>query len=322
MAKLFFTFIIPHRRFESIDRLKKQIRDSCSELRLSFEIFDVSGNQPTYQRNRCIEKSKGDYIYFLDNDSYLLKKSLEVACQCFEADKELAVLGGPSMAKPGDSPFQMSIAKLFSSYLSTGLSSNRYTQRGGFRNCDDQELILCNMIVKRSVFEQIGLFNENLYPNEENEFIFRVMRYKMKVCHHPEVKIHRSHRRNYRLFFKQMFGYGRGRAEQTKINPKSFKKTLLLPILFTIYLILLMGVVFSCRWYLTPLVSLMSLPLAVYLVLMLTAMWEAKPTKWEIIHFPFLFFISHISYSLGFIARLLWPFKKKKKLEIYFLKKE
>ena len=319
----FFTFVIPHRKSESIDKIKKQIKKCCRELEISFEIFDVSGNHPTYQRNRCIEKSEGDYIYFLDNDSFLPKSSLKLSHQCLKANKEIAILGGPSLPKEGDSFFQMAIAKLFSSYLSSGPSSNRYTQRGKFRECDDGQLILCNLIVKKSTFDKVGLLNENLYPNEENEFVFRVLSQNLKVYHHPGIKIHRSHRENHWFFFKQMFNYGRGRAEQTMIRPGSFKKTLLLPILFTFYLIaVLFGFIFFSQWELISLVTLMFLPLIGYIIVMFTAMREAKLIKWEVIHFPVLFFLSHISYGLGFITSCLWPFKKQKKVEMYFFQKE
>ena len=277
---------------------------------LAFEIFQVAGNQPTYQRNRCLERAQGHYIYFLDNDSHLPVESLQIACQCLKDHPHLGVLGGPSLPKLADTPFQTTLAKLFSSYLASGPSSSRYKAQGAFRDCDDRELILCNLIVKKSVFDKMGLFNESLYPNEENEFIARVLSQGTKVCYHPDLKIHRSHRENYGDFYKQMFNYGRGRAEQTKISPKSFKPSLLLPIVFPFYLflslaIMLMGGVIQLPLWLPA----VHLPLLMYLAFMLIALGQARVRGREIGHFPLLFFLMHISYGLGFVKGLLFSLK-------------
>ena len=324
MSEIFFSFVIPYRRTESIEAIKSQIVHSCRAIGVSFEIFSVCGNQPTFQRNRCIEQAKGRFIYFLDNDSHLPAESILIAYNCLKDNNHISILGGPSLEKADDNVFQRTLGKLFASRLATGGYSARYTSKGFFRASSDKELILCNLIVARSIFEKVGLLNENLYPNEENEFIHRGINFGLGVYHHPAIKVYRSHRENYRNFIRQMFNYGRGRAEQTKICPSSFKKTLLLPIAFPFYLalvgLLLTNNLFS--WYnFIPQVNFILAPLVLYLILELIIMMSVRLKGVQWLHFGLVFPISHLAYGIGFIRGIIFPIKKHKP-EIYHLNQE
>ncbi len=54
-------------------------------------------------------------------------------------------------------------------------SRARYRAVGGRRRCGEKELILCNLLLSRKVFLSNGGFREDLYPNEENEFLNRLL---------------------------------------------------------------------------------------------------------------------------------------------------
>jgi cellulose synthase/poly-beta-1,6-N-acetylglucosamine synthase-like glycosyltransferase len=115
------------------------------------------------------------------------------------------------------------------------------------------------LAIRRKVFIDSGGFDERLYPNEENELLDRIVSRGMKLIHAPEMAIQRSQRRTLKLFIRQMFAYGRGRAQQTLIAGPG---TIIgfAPLLLLLYLIMLPVLTFT-RFTLAPLYTYLALVL-------------------------------------------------------------
>lgn len=209
-----------------------------------YEIIVAEGTRPSRQRNRAAEQASGELLYFLDDDSLVDAGSLrEIAAVM--ADKTVAVVGGPSLTPATDSVFQRSVAAALSTAVGGGGVRNRYRKTGALRSAGDSELILCNLCFRRNVYLAAGGLDERLYPNEENELLDRLSSEGLRLVHDPEMAIERSQRRTVAAFVRQMFGYGRGRGEQTRISGKMHLATLVPP-LFVLYLLLLL---FCNNWY-------------------------------------------------------------------------
>jgi succinoglycan biosynthesis protein ExoA len=202
-----------------------------------FEILVAEGCSPSRQRNAAAGEAKGEIIYFLDDDSIVSPDCLTI-CAEIMADPGVAVAGGPSLTPPNDSLLQQLFGCALSSLLGAGAVRNRYRSSGVTRITTDKELILCNLAIRRKVFIDSGGFDERLYPNEENELLDRIAAREMKLVHAPEMAVQRSQRRTLKLFVRQMFAYGRGRAQQTLIAGPG---TIIgfAPLLFLLYLVLL-----------------------------------------------------------------------------------
>ena len=223
-----------------------------------FEILVAEGCSPSRQRNAAAREARGDIIYFLDDDSIVLPDCLTI-CAEIMADPSVAVAGGPSLTPPNDSLLQQLFGCALSSLLGAGAVRNRYRAIGTTRSTTDKELILCNLAIRRGVFLNSGGFDVRLYPNEENELLDRIVSRGMKLVHAPEMAVQRSQRRTLWLFVRQMFTYGRGRAQQTLIAGPG---TIIgfAPLLFLLYLALLMVLPFN-RLTLAPLFAYLALVL-------------------------------------------------------------
>lgn len=293
-----FTFIVPHRETESIEKTIAAIKNIFVELEMDYEILSVYGNNPTIQRNECIKSAKSEYIYFLDSDSILTKESFNELKVYLEKNPETAIIGGPSLTPPSDSYLQKNFDAILGSFLAVGRISSRYSRHGKIRETDDSELILCNLAVKKSIFEKYGKFNENLYPNEENEFIYRIKSSGEKVIYNPDIYVFRSQRKSLKDFIKQMFTYGRGRGEQTRVSPKSFRPGILVPILFSLYVVFLLvsDIVFPSN-----IVMYYFIPLFLYLIFMgISLIHKSIKDVMIYLYYPILFFLTHTIYCLGF----------------------
>jgi GT2 family glycosyltransferase len=201
-----------------------------------YELLLAEGRAPSQQRNLAAREARGDILYFLDDDSLILPENLDECINCM-LDPAVAVVGGPSITPQTDSWLQHVFGLALSSSFGSGAVSNRYRQSGAIRETTDKELILCNLAVRRSIFTDVKGFNESLYPNEENEFLDRVRSVGHKLLHDPSMYVFRSQRPNLKAFVRQMFSYGRGRAQQSLITG-SYSLISFIPMFFLAYLFL------------------------------------------------------------------------------------
>lgn len=201
-----------------------------------YEILLAEGCAPSQQRNRAAREATGDVLYFLDDDSLITPVNLAL-CLDVMNDPAVAVVGGPSITPGDDSWLQQLFGYALASAFGSGAVHNRYRAYGEPRKTTDKELILCNLAVRRPVFIDLDGFNECLYPNEENEFLERVISAGYTLLHVPAMSVLRSQRRTLKAFIRQMFNYGRGRGQQTLITA-SYSVTSFIPLFFVAYLIL------------------------------------------------------------------------------------
>lgn len=248
-----FSIIIPVKpggHVAASEHLKKIMPDDHT-----CEVQLAEGRAPSRQRNLAAREAAGDILYFLDDDSLIRPENLAL-CSDGMSDPAVAVVGGPSITPAGDSRLQKLFGYALASAFGSGAVRNRYRVHGETRNTTDKELILCNLAVRRSVFMDLGGFNECLYPNEENEFMERVTSAGYRMLHVPSMTVFRSQRQTVGAFTRQMFSYGRGRGQQSLIT-SSYSVTSFIPLFFVAYLILSL----VCIKHLLLLV-----PLVIYLV--------------------------------------------------------
>lgn len=203
------------------------------------ELIIVEGKNPSLQRNEGVRLAKGDIIYFADNDSVIEKAVFIKAETALEADRSISILGGPSLTPESDSLLQKSFGAVFASPWAAGKSSARYRRAGARRMTDEKELILCNMFVRKEVFDKTGPFREELYPNEENDFLNRAQAAGFKMVYDPGIYVRRSQRKTYGKFIRQCFTYGRGRAEQILVSFSKNDMINTVPAFFVMYLLYL-----------------------------------------------------------------------------------
>ncbi len=184
------------------------------------EIIVARGKQPSVQRNQAVRKAKGELIYFLDDDSIADPQNLKRAIAHFEKP-EVCMLGGPNLC-PRDAPkIEKEFATVMANPLAFGPSRARYAPIGELRESGEKELILCNLIARKSAFLDAGGYDEALYPNEENALMDELQKKGGKLLYDPQFVVHRRPRPDKAAFRKMLLNYGRGRAEQVRLHPSS-----------------------------------------------------------------------------------------------------
>lgn len=208
------------------------------------DIIIARGKQPSVQRNAAMRAARGELIYFLDDDSVAPPGNLRRAVEHFR-DPKVQIVGGPNLCPPDAPALEQVFALVLGCWLAFGPSRARYTPVGESRETGEKELILCNQLARRETMLRHGGFNEALYPNEENALMDDIQKHGGKLLYDPELIVFRRPRRTLRAFAKMLRTYGRGRAEQFRVNPTLGSAMNFVPPLFCLYLVLLPALYFA-----------------------------------------------------------------------------
>lgn len=139
-------------------------------------------------RNAGIQASLGDYVLFTDDDCLVATDWLESAVRVMESDPSVGLAGGQvRLHNPCDLPETIKP----SPYLEM--------PRGP---ADLHALLLgCNMIIRRSVLDSIGLFDDRFgagsrfKSSEDTDMVYRVYRSGFAVIYDPRFLVSHNHGR-------------------------------------------------------------------------------------------------------------------------------
>jgi succinoglycan biosynthesis protein ExoA len=274
-------------------------------FREKLQILLARGKQPSAQRNTGMKAARGEIIYFLDDDSVPHPQNLKLAADHLK-DPSVKMVGGPNVC-PEDAPALEKVFALVLGSWALASSRARYTPVGQVRETSEKELILCNLIARRSALLELGGFNEALYPNEENALMDELQKRGGKLVYDPQFVVSRRPRPSLRAFAKMLMTYGRGRAEQFRLHPTFGSALNFVPPAFLVYLIATMVLLATApqvgRFLLVPLVVYGGAVLAQVLVLTRQA-----PVLRCVAAGP-LIVLTHLLYGWGFWRGLFTPLK-------------
>ena len=305
----------------AVDTAEKVIPSVESFLKLPAserpsEIYVSTGRNPSLQRNIGLNLCKSPLVYFLDEDSWVIPGTPTLLMNHFQGQRTAAA-GGPNLPYPDCSNFEKTASGVLASWLGSFKVRNRYASIGSVKEATEKDLILCNMMVRKEAFQKANGFRTDLYPNEENEFLNRLLHQEYQLIYDPAAAIYRPRRKNFWAFCWQAFRYGRGRARQMKVYPCLSDLVHMIPFFFAVYVITL----------LTPLLPLPDFPfkswvvspywrIPFYLFLALAFGTGASVVSWlrhalDFIGVPVLIFLRHFFYGVGLFVGLVTPLPKR-----------
>ena len=314
-----------------IDRPEKTVKSVESLLGLPAgerprDIFLCVGRNPSLQRNLGLSLCRSPLVYFLDEDSWVIPGTTARLAAQFQQERTAAV-GGPNLPYPDASPFEKTASAVLASWMGSFSVRTRYASIGSVKEATEKDLILCNMMVSRRIFQEVRGFRPNLYPNEENEFLNRLLHSGYQLVYDPAAAVYRPRRKNAREFCWQSFRYGRGRARQMKVYPCLSDLVHLVPFGFVLYILSLFLPLFfqpgqpawagwlASQWWRGPLYLFLLLAFGTGLSV---ASWFRQPM--DLIGVPLLIFLRQFSYGIGLFTGLLLPLPQPSKEPIRLFK--
>lgn len=220
----------------------RAVVDAWRSVLPSIQYIYIQNSGPSKARNEGVRHAKCEYVVILDSDvvlppSYLM--AVDRGVQQTGAD----AYGGPDAAAPDFSPMQRAISYAMTSTLTTG------GIRGG--SADAMESFKprsFNMGCRRSLFEELSGFSEDMRYGEDIDFSLRMLQHGAKVCLFPEAYVYHKRRASLSEFFTQVKHSGEARVALESRHPGSTKFVHYLPALFLGYSVLAVLSVVGLVW--------------------------------------------------------------------------
>lgn len=266
--------------------------------RVELAVVDNEQERTPFAFNKAIGLAKGKIIGFggahTEYPTDYFKKALELMARV-----DAGVVGGGHsdyVAEDPSSVLARAMACLYKSRMGSGVAAYHRRKEPGYVDT------VYGGFYRREVFDRIGLFNERLTRNQDNELNARVTSAGMKIYFDPSLRTLYVQKADFKSFIARGYRFGFFHPETWRANPRSFRVRHAAPAVFTIYL--LSGLIISplfpvLWWYCCPMV-------AYGLLLSAEGVRLMKTTSLSVgaLTVP-LFFLYHLSYGIGTLNGVL-----------------
>ena len=248
--------------------------------------------------NIGIKAAKGKYIVRMDAHSEFAQDYIS-KCVEYLLKSGAENVGGPMVAE-GKNPIQRAVAAAYHSPFALG---------GGKQHIKDYEGYSDTVFLgafKKSTAEEIGLFDEKLILNEDDDFNFRLSEAGGKIYISSEIHSIYYPRDTYFGLIKQYFGYGFWKVAVIKKHHKPARMSHLVPMMFVLFLIF--GGFMSCfsqrfrKFYAGVMGLYTVIDVGVSCTLKAEDTSDGLMLRLRLI---LIHFLLHVSYGCGFIAGLI-----------------
>ena len=260
--------------------------------------FIPTGNvTPSKKRDIGAEHSSGDILAFIDGDAFPEKNWLKNASKYFK-DDNVGAVGGPGITPDSDGFLQKASGEVYSSLLGGGKFTYRYIPQ---KKIEIDDFPSMNLLVRKSVFEEIGGFKTNFWPGEDTVLCLNITKkLGKKIIYAPDVVVYHHRRPLFIPHLLQVYSYALHRGYFAKKYPQtSLRPIFFIPSLFVIGLI----VGFILSFYSTILRNLYFSVLIFYLLIILFTTLNIKNLKMKLFVIIGII-LTHIVYGFGFIRGL------------------
>ncbi len=271
-----------------------------SYLDLPIFIYPTGEINPALKRNLGVEKSKGKYLAFIDDDAYPQSDWLEVALNVLKNRNNVSAIGGPAITPKNDPFWAKVFGAVFLSNFSGGFKE-RYIPSPPTHMVDDWPTV--NLIVNKEAFDQIGGFNTEFWPGEDTKLCLDLVLNGFNIFYIPELIVFHHRRSQLLKHMRQIGNYGYHRAIFSRQFPKTSRRLVyFIPAMFTIFIIGGCGLTLLYP----KIIIIYESGLLVYGLSLLIALKDiAKKEGFfiAVLSAPFIFF-THLWYGIRFIQGL------------------
>ncbi|MEJ8734536.1 glycosyltransferase family 2 protein [Mediterraneibacter sp. ICN-202921] len=306
----------PHEKIEvilvdsmSTDKTKDLMKSFAAEKNDFMRVL-VLDNPKKIQAagwNVAIKASSCDIIMRIDAHTMIPKDFVLKNVKCIESGENVSGGPRPSIAEE-DTPWKHTLLLAESSMFGSSIAEYRRSHHKRYVKS------VFHGAYKREVFENAGLFNEDLGRTEDNEMHYRIKRAGYKICYSPNIISYQHTRNTWQGMIRQKYGNGYWIGLTMGVCPQCFSLYHFVPMLFIIAIItalILAGagiklpgtILFVCYFILAIVMSLLAS--------------KGEKKYWQYVLLPLIFFSLHISYGIGTIVGLIkmpfWRCSKKKR---------
>lgn len=272
---------------------------------LPLALVKVAEQRPGAARNAGVRAARAPLLFFLDDDIECFQDILSAAVELFKVEA-IDAAGGANLTPLWSPALARATGGVMASHLGAAGMRRRYRVSEGV--ADEHSLILCNLAVRKSLFESERGFARHLISNEENVLLQRLSSRGARLWSSPRLAVFHRRRECWAGLVSQAAKYGSGRAQNLLLIPESFRALYFLPALLLVYLAL-------SPWLALSLGSAAFAPLVLYAGLsaaqaLILAARERDPAQ---LLGALVLPAVHLSYGFGFLrAFFSWTHRREK----------
>ncbi len=266
----------------------------------SVRVIPTGAVGPAAKRDAALAYAQGDIIAFLDDDTFPERDWLKNAVKYFD-DARVAAIGGPAVTPAADTLRQQASGAVYVSLLGGGNYAYRYLPKQA-KEVDDYPT--CNLLVRRSVLQQLGGFDTTFWPGEDTKLCLDIIKRGMKIIYAPDVIVYHHRRPLFRGHLHQVRNYAMHRGYFVKRFPEtSLRPSYFLPTLLVAGMVV--GAVVSL--WIPGLVWLYAAGIAAYLfAAFISAAMVSQSVRLTILA-ALGIIATHLTYGVWFVVGLLAP---------------
>ena len=273
----------------SRDKTKSIIQEYQKNHR-NISLLDNPQKIVPFALNKAIPQCKANIIVRLDAHTKYAPDYFEKVLETFDK-VEADIVGGPTRTAC-KAPFQCAVAHAICTPFGVGNSQVHNVAYEGYSDS------VTFGSWKKEIFADVGVFDERLVRNQDDEFHYRAKSKGKKIYQNPDIRLWYYPRSSLRGLFRQYYQYGLFKPMVLKKVNSEIKLRHLIPSCFLLYFLSLPLAFVSSFWL---------IPLALYtlldVVFSLKAKGNLKVKLAALLVYPTL----HVSYGAGFLRGL---FKK------------
>jgi glycosyltransferase involved in cell wall biosynthesis len=278
----------------------RQVVEALSRQYDNIKLFDNPNQRTPNALNIGIKKSSSDIVIILGAHTRIDSNFVYFNVKYMQ-EKNVKCTGG-TQKNVGDTFLQKAIGIAMGSKFGMPSAPYRFQKKAGFVDT------VVYAAYDKSLFDEIGLFDETLYISEDAELNWRIRKAGHKIYFSPDIQSYYYPRKNLKTLFKQFFNYGILRVNVIKKHIDAITGVHLIPPILLLSSILLLGLGLLNSIFFKFLAGICFLYL-LYLFLgsIETVLREKKPLLLFIL--PAIFFTMHVSWGFGFLVGLYKTYK-------------
>jgi len=295
----------------STDRTREVIK-AFAEKRpdVSLVLIDNPDRKIPKALNLGVAAAQGEFILRMDSHA---APSPGYVRRCVEllSKNEAAVVGMYCDVRPqNDTIAARAIASVVSHPFGIGDASYRLSQGEAQQAVDT----VAFGSFRKSLWKELGGFNEALHTNEDYDFNYRVRAAGGIVLLDRAESSTYFARGTLRDLVSQYFRYGKWKARMIRLHPRSIKARHLVAPMFVLSLIglPLLGLLWRPAWILLAVEAALYLSLALYFAAKIA--WNKERRVALTLFIPIVFFTLHVTWGISFLLSLIQPSFEKRTL--------
>lgn len=279
----------------SDDGTRELIKDKYLGLGFNIKMFDNIKQKTPYAFNIGIRESTGEIIIILGSRHVISKNYIEEVVECLSQRSDIGCVGGVVI-----NVYENRISEVISGAMSSSFGMGF----GNFRTIVEDSYVdtVGSPGFRRSIFDLVGFFDENLTRNQDDDFSYRITRFGYKILLKSSIKVKyvvRSSFYNLSIQFKQ-YGYWKVFVNRKHKTITTFRQVI--PLMFLLSLSVLVLLSFFSLFFKIVLFC----ELLLYFGLSLFFAFQIHKFRLiDLIMHVYSCLIIHISYAFGYFLGVI-----------------